>query len=133
MTKRKQADDKRRNSALYVSSRILFFLARNSGFKKIRDTIGRTNNGHTPLAAILVSFVPGLLAFLVARASTTAFVEVVIPLPPLSFSTLTVRKASWCFWSPLYRSITMYLCKRMCGLHPLPARVGVKYEQTVYE
>ncbi|CAF9938070.1 Cationic amino acid transporter 2 [Imshaugia aleurites] len=53
------------NSALYVSSRTLFFLARNSDFTRIRNTIGRTNNGHTPLAAILVSFVPGLLAFLV--------------------------------------------------------------------
>ena len=69
----------RSNSALYVSSRTLFLLASNSDSKTIRNTIGRTNNGHTPLAAIIVSFLPGLLAFLVVRASTPAFQEVLIP------------------------------------------------------
>lgn len=79
MTDSTEADETRSNSALYVSSRTLFFLARNSDFARVRNTIGRTNNGHTPLAAILVSFVPGLLAFLVVRASTTAFIEVLSP------------------------------------------------------
>ena len=59
-----------------MSSRTLFFLARRSSFKGIRNTIGRTNNGHTPLAAILLSFVPGLLTFLVVGAAKTAFQEV---------------------------------------------------------
>ncbi len=64
------------NSALYVSSRTLFFLARKSYFERIRNTIGRTNNGHTPLAAILVSFIPGTLAFLVVGADKSSFQEV---------------------------------------------------------
>lgn len=79
MTDSTEADEMRSNSALYVSSRTLFSLARNSDFTRVRNTIGRTNNGHTPLAAILVSFVPGLLAFIVVRASTTAFIEVLSP------------------------------------------------------
>ena len=51
-------------------------MARNSGLKKIRNTIGRTNNGHTPLAAILVSFIPGFLTFLAVKATSDAFQEV---------------------------------------------------------
>ncbi len=64
------------NSALYVSSRTLFFLARNSDIGKVRNTIGKTNNGHTPLAAIFVSFIPGLIAFLAVKARTDGFQEV---------------------------------------------------------
>ncbi|KAL9584770.1 MAG: hypothetical protein Q9203_004530 [Teloschistes exilis] len=63
------------NSALYVSSRTLFTLAQRSAFPLIRKTIGRTNNGHTPLAAIMVSFIPGTLAFLGTRARERAFQE----------------------------------------------------------
>ncbi|KAG8527197.1 uncharacterized protein KY384_008627 [Bacidia gigantensis] len=55
------------NSALYASSRTLFFMARKSEFKWVQDTIGRTNVGQTPIAAIIVSFVPGMLAFLVVK------------------------------------------------------------------
>ncbi|KAL8868785.1 MAG: hypothetical protein Q9174_004756, partial [Haloplaca sp. 1 TL-2023] len=63
------------NSALYVSSRTLFTLALRSSKSWIRNTIGRTNNGHTPLAAITVSFLPGGLAFLAVRARERAFQE----------------------------------------------------------
>ena len=63
------------NSALYVSSRTLFTLALRSSKSWIRSTIGRTNNGHTPLAAITVSFLPGGLAFLAVRARERAFQE----------------------------------------------------------
>ncbi|KAL8838574.1 MAG: hypothetical protein Q9176_004971 [Flavoplaca citrina] len=65
------------NSALYVSSRTLFTLAQRSSYTRIRNTIGRTNNGHTPLAAITVSFLPGALAFLAVRAKTMAFQELI--------------------------------------------------------
>ena len=65
------------NSALYVSSRTLFFLARGSSVERIKNTIGRTNNGHTPLTAILVSFIPGTLAFLVVGADKVSFQEVI--------------------------------------------------------
>ncbi|KAF6221837.1 hypothetical protein HO133_001805 [Letharia lupina] len=64
------------NSALYVSSRTVFFLARKSSFKFIKETVGRTNNGHTPLAAIVISFVPGVLAFLAIGAAKTDVQEV---------------------------------------------------------
>lgn len=64
------------NSALYVSSRTLFTLAQRSSYSRVRNTIGRTNNGHTPLAAITVSFLPGALAFLAVRAKDMAFQEV---------------------------------------------------------
>lgn len=59
-----------------MSSRTLFFLARKSSFKIIKETVGRTNNGHTPLAAIVTSFVPGSLAFLVVGAARTSMQEV---------------------------------------------------------
>ena len=64
------------NSALYVSSRTLFTLAQRSSYTRIRNTIGRTNNGHTPLAAITVSFLPGAVAFLAVRAKSMALQEV---------------------------------------------------------
>lgn len=70
------------NSALYVSSRTLFTLAQRSSFPRIRNTIGRTNNGHTPLAAITVCFLPGALAFLAVRAKDIAFQEVHAHNPP---------------------------------------------------
>ena len=65
-----------RNSALYVSSRTLFVLAQRSEHESIRRTLGRTNNGHTPLAAIFASFLPGLLAFLAVKSSDISFNEV---------------------------------------------------------
>ncbi|KAL8681430.1 MAG: hypothetical protein Q9186_002435 [Xanthomendoza sp. 1 TL-2023] len=67
----------RANSALYVSSRTLFTIARRSSIVRIRNTIGRTNNGHTPLAAITVSFLPGALAFLAVRSKERAFQELI--------------------------------------------------------
>ena len=65
-----------RNSALYVSSRTLFVLAQRSKFGSIKRTLGRTNNGHTPLVAIFVSFLPGLLAFLAVNSANSTFREV---------------------------------------------------------
>lgn len=56
------------NTALYVSSRTLFTLAQRSTITAIRSTVGRTNNGHTPLTAIFVSFLPGALAFLAVKS-----------------------------------------------------------------
>ncbi|CAF9921060.1 MAG: Cationic amino acid transporter 2 [Heterodermia speciosa] len=63
------------NSALYVSSRTLFVLAQRSKHDLIVRTLGRTNNGHTPLAAIFVSFLPGLLAFLAVKSQNATFQE----------------------------------------------------------
>jgi len=54
----------------------LFFLAQKSDIKIVKNTIGRTNNGQTPLAAIVLSFIPGGLAFLVVGADKLSFQEV---------------------------------------------------------
>ena len=50
-----------------------------SRFVWIKNSIGHTNNGHTPLAAIFVSFVPGLLAFLAVGVGKPTFQEVSSP------------------------------------------------------
>ena len=81
-----------RNSALYVSSRTLFVIAQRSGKQTIRRTLGRTNNGQTPLAAIFVSFLLGLLAFLAVKARNTAFQEVHVPDKRIAVDVLTCAK-----------------------------------------
>ena len=53
-----------RNTCLYVSSRTLFAIAQLYGNSFIRNTLGKTNSGHTPMAAILFCSLFGLLAFL---------------------------------------------------------------------
>ena len=65
-----------RNSALYASSRTIFFMARNSEMKWIKSSLGRTNRGQTPLAAIFFSFLPGAAAFLSVAYREAAFREV---------------------------------------------------------
>ena len=52
------------NTGLFVSSRTLFALAQQYGNKFLRSTLGKTNNGHTPIAAILCCSSFGLLALL---------------------------------------------------------------------
>ncbi|CAF9940438.1 MAG: Cationic amino acid transporter 2 [Alectoria fallacina] len=84
------------NSALYVSSRTLFFLARKSSFKFIKETAGRTNNGHTPLAAIAISFLPGALAFLVVGAAKTSVQEPIFVLSRLYTGPILCIYASEC-------------------------------------
>ncbi|CAD6592054.1 MAG: Cationic amino acid transporter 2 [Alectoria sarmentosa] len=84
------------NSALYVSSRTLFFLARRSSFKFIKETAGRTNNGHTPLAAIVISFLPGALAFLVVGAAKTSVQEPIFVLSRLYTGPVLCIYASEC-------------------------------------
>ncbi|KAL8810969.1 MAG: hypothetical protein Q9223_001992, partial [Gallowayella weberi] len=60
-----------------TAARTLFTIAQRSSINGVRNTIGRTNNGHTPLAAITVSFLPGALAFLAVRAKERAFQELI--------------------------------------------------------
>ncbi|KAF2803245.1 uncharacterized protein BDZ99DRAFT_453470 [Mytilinidion resinicola] len=52
------------NTALYVSSRTLFATAQLYGNTFIKSTLGRTNNGHTPIAAIVFCSSFGFLALL---------------------------------------------------------------------
>lgn len=84
------------NSALFVSSRTLFFLARKSSFKLIKETVGRTNNGHTPLTAIVISFVPGVLAFLVVGSARTSVQEPIFVLGRLYSGPVLCIYASEC-------------------------------------
>jgi amino acid transporter len=55
-----------RNTALFVSSRTLFSLSHLYGkrFQLIKGTFGTTNDGNTPVAAILACSLFSLLAFL---------------------------------------------------------------------
>jgi yeast amino acid transporter len=53
-----------RNTALFAASRTLFAIAQLYGNPFIKGTLGKTNVGLTPIAAIVVSSVFGLLAFL---------------------------------------------------------------------
>ncbi|KAI9700276.1 MAG: Cationic amino acid transporter 2 [Candelina mexicana] len=55
------------NTALYVASRTLFSLSKNSDIRYVRETIGRTSSGGTPLVAIGVSFLFAFLAFFGAQ------------------------------------------------------------------
>ncbi|KAF2875146.1 amino acid permease-domain-containing protein [Massariosphaeria phaeospora] len=50
------------NTAIYVASRSVFMLAQTYLSRKLADTFGRTNNGHTPLAAIALCSVLGFLS-----------------------------------------------------------------------
>ena len=59
------ADGSARNTGLYASSRTLFALVQLYGNSYMRAIFGRTNNGNTPMAAILFSSLFGFLALLV--------------------------------------------------------------------
>ncbi|KAL8686801.1 MAG: hypothetical protein Q9218_006857 [Villophora microphyllina] len=111
------------NSALYVSSRTLFTLAQRSSFLSIRKTIGRTNNGHTPLAAITMSFIPGALAFLGVRAGERAFQEPIHVFGRLYTGPVLCIYAAECLaflrflaahyrahWQPLWAILGLTLC-----------------------
>ncbi|KAF2657272.1 hypothetical protein K491DRAFT_677429 [Lophiostoma macrostomum CBS 122681] len=50
------------NTALYVASRTVFVLAQQYLPRRYADVLGRTNNGHTPLAAIGLCSILGLLS-----------------------------------------------------------------------
>jgi yeast amino acid transporter len=52
------------NTGLFTSSRTLFAVAQVYGNDFIKSTIGSTNSGHTPIAAIICCSTFGLLAFL---------------------------------------------------------------------
>ena len=67
---------------------------------------------------------PGMLAFIVVRASTTAFIEVLIYSLIIFFPRADCSVAHRCFGSPIFRSIALYLCKRMYCLHPISTRVS---------
>jgi amino acid transporter len=53
-----------RNTGLYITSRSLFAVAQNYGNTFVKDTLGfgRTNDGHTPIMAIIFCSFFGLLA-----------------------------------------------------------------------
>lgn len=106
------------NSALYVSSRTLFTLALRSNIAAVRSTLGRTNNGHTPLAAITVSFIPGALAFLAVRSKKRAFQEVWRPDHCKSLQSLTAPLVAYSRLRALvYRANPLHLC---CAMSSFP-------------
>jgi yeast amino acid transporter len=52
------------NTALFAASRTLFAISQIYGNNLMKNTLGKTNAGHTPIAAILCCSTFGLLAFL---------------------------------------------------------------------
>ena len=103
------------NSALYASSRTLFFMARNSGIELIKNTIGRTNRGQTPLTAILFSFIPGAVAFIVVKYESHAFKEVGFGEACGELPLIRLNLAIACSWPHIYWSCFVYICFRMFG------------------
>lgn len=56
--------DTLRNTALYAASRAVFTLSQTYFPSKIANIFGRTNNGHTPLASILLCAALGFLSLI---------------------------------------------------------------------
>jgi len=52
----------RRNTELYVASRSVFMLAQTYMPRRLAGIFGKTNNGHTPLAAILLCSAFGFIS-----------------------------------------------------------------------
>ena len=116
------------NSALYASSRTLFFLSEKSSFGVIKRSLGRTNNGHTPLAAIFASFIPGCLAFPVVGVDRASFQEVggstnVIQADAVA-DDVCGMEATRCLRSAIYRSHTLRICQRVRGVSSIHEKVS---------
>ena len=60
------------NTGLYAASRTAFALAQRWGGPRLRNSVGRTSNGNTPVVAILACASFSLLAFLGATSSRDA-------------------------------------------------------------
>lgn len=113
------------NSGLYVSSRTLFVLAQRSQHESVRRTLGRTNNGHTPLAAILASFLPGLLAFLAVKSTDISFQEPIHVFGRLYTGPLLCIYGSECVAFLRFK-------KAMTFYHRIMDRDGPSYRQKHY-
>lgn len=82
------------NTALFVSSRTLFSICRKYGPPFLRNSVGKTNNGHTPLAAIMICSLFGLLALLGLADST--FNQPILSLSAFFTGTIGCVYASEC-------------------------------------
>lgn len=65
-----------RNTELYVASRSVFMLAQTYLPRRVADVFGRTNNGNTPLSAILLCSLFGFVSL--AGLSRNAHDQVII-------------------------------------------------------
>ena len=72
--RRQTAADAISNTGLYVSSRSVFVLSQKYMPRKIANVFGKTNNGHTPLAAIALCSVFGFISL--AGLSNHAYSQV---------------------------------------------------------
>jgi amino acid transporter len=83
------------NTALYVASRTVFVLAQQYLPRRYADVLGRTNNGHTPLAAIGLCSILGLLSLV--GLSQYAYSQPRITLSELYTGTLACVYICECF------------------------------------
>ncbi len=117
------------NTGLYSSSRTLYAISRKYGGKFLRDTLGRTNPGHTPLPAIFVSAVFSLLAL--CGLIDHSFNQVgfcsfpfLISLQMLRDMQLTILLAYPNSSSVLHQLCCLYLRQRVFGIFTFSPRVS---------
>lgn len=120
-----------RNTALYVSSRAVFVLAQMYLPKRAADLFGRTNNGHTPLAAILLCSAFGFISL--AGLSNHAFSQVCEFNPFAALLALTrCCIASSDYFGDLYRLFGLCLCVRMLNVLEIQSWVSPRKFQRVH-
>ncbi|KAF2193405.1 hypothetical protein K469DRAFT_651793 [Zopfia rhizophila CBS 207.26] len=90
------------NTSLYTASRTLFELAQRYGNEFLQATVGATNPGHTPIAAVLCCATFGLLAFLGLADQT--FDQPILSLAGFYTSTLACVYAAECVAFLRFRS-----------------------------
>ncbi|MCJ1417616.1 Cationic amino acid transporter 2 [Xylographa parallela] len=82
------------NTCLYISSRTLFAISQLYGNNFIKDTLGKTNSGHTPMAAIIFCSLFGFLAFL--GLADTTYNQPILTLSAFFTGTIACIYASEC-------------------------------------
>ncbi|MCJ1283638.1 Cationic amino acid transporter 2 [Xylographa opegraphella] len=82
------------NTCLYISSRTLFAISQLYGNNFIKETLGKTNSGHTPMAAIIFCSLFGFLAFL--GLADTTYNQPILTLSAFFTGTVACIYASEC-------------------------------------
>ncbi|MCJ1379437.1 Cationic amino acid transporter 2 [Xylographa soralifera] len=82
------------NTCLYIASRSLFAISQLYGNNFIKETLGKTNSGHTPMAAIIFCSLFGFLAFL--GLADTTYNQPILTLSSFFTGTVACIYASEC-------------------------------------
>ncbi|KAF1995487.1 hypothetical protein P154DRAFT_580794 [Amniculicola lignicola CBS 123094] len=126
------------NTALYVASRSCFMLSQQYGTRWMRKTLGRTNDGHTPLASILFCSFFGFLSL--SGLSQYAYSQPRITLSEFYTGAIACVYICECFTFLNFKAGLDRLCKRKIltrderlykeklfksRWQPIPAYVGI--------